>query len=68
LSAWQLGHARPLRRPIPHLFAGWFQETAMIEMFYLYQLARSPLRAMARRLVYCGLNRVSPGKYHCPDK
>jgi len=40
----------------------------MIEMFYLYQLARNPLRAMARRLVCRGLNRVSPGKYHCPDK
>jgi hypothetical protein len=44
------------------------QETAMIEMLYLYQLARSPLRAMARRLICRGLNRVSPGKHRCPDQ
>lgn len=40
----------------------------MIEMLYLYQLARSPLRAMTRRLLCRGLNRVVPGKYHCPDR
>jgi len=40
----------------------------MIEMLYLYQLARSPLRAMARRLICRGLSRVSPGRHHCPDQ
>ena len=40
----------------------------MIEMLYIYQLARSPLRAMARRLVCRGLNRLSPGKYTCADQ
>ncbi|OJY10937.1 MAG: hypothetical protein BGP05_11535 [Rhizobiales bacterium 62-47] len=68
MTSWQLRRAQHLRQAVPHLFAGWFQETAMIEMLYLYQLARSPLRAMARRLICRGLNRVSPGRHHCPDQ
>jgi hypothetical protein len=59
---------RHFRAMAQHLCHRWFQETAMIEMLYLYQLARSPLRAMARRLVCRGLNRLSPGKYTCPDQ
>jgi hypothetical protein len=40
----------------------------MIEMLYLYQLAQSPVRALARRLMCIGLNRVSHGKHKCPDR
>ncbi len=40
----------------------------MIEILYLYQLARSPFRAMARRLMCRGLSRVSPDRFHCPDQ
>ena len=40
----------------------------MIEMLYLSQLAQSPVRAMARRLMCLSLSRVSHGKHKCPEQ
>jgi hypothetical protein len=40
---------------------------AMIEMLFIYQLARNPLRAMARRWYCRSLYRASRGRRHCPD-
>lgn len=40
----------------------------MIEMLYLYQLARSPLRAMAQRMIRRGFNRLTLGKCSCRNR
>jgi hypothetical protein len=40
---------------------------AMIEILFIYQLARRPLRAMARRWWCRGLFRASRGKRRCPE-
>jgi hypothetical protein len=41
--------------------------SAMIEILFIYQLARNPLRAMARRWWRRGLFRVTSDKRHCPE-
>ncbi len=40
----------------------------MIEMYAFYQLARSPLEALARRLVCKGLNIATHGRHQCPGR
>jgi hypothetical protein len=40
---------------------------AMIEILFIYQLARRPLRAMARRWWCRSLFRASRGKRRCPE-
>jgi hypothetical protein len=40
---------------------------AMIEMLFIYQLARNPLQAMARRWYCRSLYRASRGRRHCPE-
>jgi len=40
---------------------------AMIEILYMYQLARNPLQAMARRWYCSSLFRASRGKRQCPE-
>jgi hypothetical protein len=40
-------------------------DSAMIEFLFIYQLARNPLQAMARRWYCRGLYRASRGKRHC---
>jgi hypothetical protein len=40
---------------------------AMIEMLFIYQLARNPLQAVTRRWWCRSLFRVSRGKRHCPE-
>ena len=42
-------------------------DDAMIEMLFIYQLARNPLQAMARRWYCRGLFRASRGRRHCPE-
>lgn len=37
----------------------------MIEMYVLYQLARSPLEALARRLMCQGLTIATQGRHQC---
>jgi hypothetical protein len=39
----------------------------MIEILFMYQLARNPLRAIARRWWCRSLYRVSRGRRHCPE-
>jgi hypothetical protein len=41
---------------------------AMIEMLFIYQLARNPMQAMARRWWCRGLFRASRGKRRCPER
>jgi len=40
---------------------------AMIEILFIYQLARNPLQAIARRWWCRSLYRASRGKRHCPE-
>jgi hypothetical protein len=40
---------------------------AMIEILFMYQLARRPLRAMARRWWCIGLYRATRGQRHCAE-
>jgi hypothetical protein len=40
-------------------------EMAMIEILFIYQLARNPLQAIARRWWCRSLFRASRGKRHC---
>jgi hypothetical protein len=42
-------------------------DLAMIEMLFIYQLARNPLRAIARRWYCRSLYRASRGKRRCPE-
>jgi hypothetical protein len=39
----------------------------MIEMLMIYQLARNPLQAMARRWYCRSLYHASRGRRHCPE-
>jgi hypothetical protein len=40
---------------------------AMIEILFIYQLARNPLRAIARRWWCRGLYRMSRGRRRCSE-
>jgi len=42
-------------------------DSAMIEMLYIYQLARNPLHAMARRWYCRGLFRATRGQRRCRE-
>jgi len=48
------------------LFHGRTIGFAMIEMFFIYQLARNPLHAVARRWWCRSLFRASRGRRRCP--
>jgi hypothetical protein len=51
----------------PHLSVVGTADVAMLEIFFIYQLACRPLRAMAR-LWWCrGLFRASRGRHQCPE-
>jgi hypothetical protein len=39
----------------------------MIEVMFMYQLARRPIQAIARKWVCRGLHRVTTGEYRCPE-
>lgn len=39
----------------------------MLDMYLIYQLARRPLHAMARRWVCRGLFHATKGSYRCPE-
>jgi hypothetical protein len=53
-AAFSLGECRPT---LP----------AMIEFLFIYQLARNPLQAIARRWYCRSLYRASRGRRHCPE-
>lgn len=40
----------------------------MLEMYFVLQLARSPLQALARRLMCQGLNLATHGRHQCPGQ
>jgi hypothetical protein len=50
----------------PHLGHGG-DGFVMIEILFIYQLARNPLRAIARRWWCRSLYRASRGKRQCPE-
>jgi hypothetical protein len=55
----RLGNAAP--------FAQWGKtDSAMIEFLFIYQLARNPLQAIARRWYCRSLYRASKGRRRCP--
>jgi len=43
------------------------QDTTMIEMLFIYQLARNPVQAFARRLFRRGLFVATRGRHGCPE-
>jgi hypothetical protein len=50
----------------PYLMCG-DDGLAMIEILFIYQLARNPVRVMARRWWCRSLFRASRGKRRCPE-
>jgi hypothetical protein len=58
-AAFSSGNAAP--------FVCWAAtELAMIEFLFIYQLARNPLQAIARRWYCRGLYKASRGRRKCP--
>ena len=49
------------------LFVMGTMDFAMIEMLFIYQLARKPVQAVARRWWCRSLFRVSRGRRRCPE-
>jgi hypothetical protein len=43
------------------------RDFAMIEILFIYQLARNPVRVIARRWYCRGLFRASRGRRRCPE-
>lgn len=50
--------------PMSHVF-GAIGRRRMLEMYFMLQIARSPLQAMARRLMCTGLSLATHGKRQC---
>jgi hypothetical protein len=50
---------------LPHLLVRGTTDFAMIELLFIYQLARTPVQAIARRWWCRGLYRASRGKRGC---
>jgi len=55
-----------LQRMPPYLMRG-DDGLRMIEILFIYQLARNPVQAIARRWWCRGLFRASRGKRRCPE-
>jgi hypothetical protein len=61
-AAFKVVSAAPIFPP------GWGKMgCAMIEMLFIYQLARNPLQAIARRWYCRGLFRATRGRRRCPE-
>jgi hypothetical protein len=43
------------------------QDRIMLDMYLIYQIARRPIRALARKWMCRGLHRVTQGEYRCPE-
>jgi len=52
---------------MPPYFVVGPMDFAMIEILFIYQLARNPAQAMARRWWCRSLFRASRGKRRCPE-
>jgi hypothetical protein len=52
---------------MPPYFVVGTMDLAMIEMFFIYQLARNPLQAVARRWWCRSLFRATRGRRRCPE-
>lgn len=52
---------------MPPYLLGGTTDFAMIEILFVYQLARNPLQAMARRWYCRSLYRASRGRRQCLD-
>jgi hypothetical protein len=59
-AAFSFGNAAPF-------VGGAMDFSAMIEMFFIYQLARNPMQAMTRRWWCRSLFRATRGKRRCPE-
>jgi len=59
-AAFSSGNAAPF---VPSGVMGF----AIIEMLFIYQLARNPLQAIARRWYCRSLYRASRGRRRCPE-
>ncbi len=59
VAAFSFGDAAP--------FARGTRTFAMLEMLFIYQLARKPMQAVARRWWCRSLFRVSRGRRRCPE-
>jgi hypothetical protein len=59
-AAFSSGNAAPSKKPGTTDFA-------MIEFLFIYQLARKPVQAVARRWWCRGLYRASRGRRRCPE-
>jgi hypothetical protein len=55
-----------LRPNAPHVVVA-IRTVAMIEILFIYQLARQPVQAVARRWWCRSLFRATRGKRGCPD-
>jgi len=55
-----------LSRVPPHLDHG-MKDFAMIELLFIYEMARNPVRAVTRRWWCRSLFRASRGKRRCPE-
>jgi hypothetical protein len=42
-------------------------DSIMLDMYFIYQLAQRPIRAIARKWMCRGLYRVTKGEYRCPE-
>jgi hypothetical protein len=60
-AAFSFGDCRPISQ--------WEDDGhfAMIEFLFIYQLARNPMQAVARRWWCRGLYRASRGRRRCPE-
>jgi hypothetical protein len=61
-TSWAAFSSRECR---PYAF-GAATDLAMIEFLFIYQLARNPLQAIARRWYCRGLYKASRGRRQCP--
>jgi hypothetical protein len=52
---------------MPPIYVRGRRTTIMIEMLFIYQLARNPVQAIARRWWCRSLFRASRGRRRCPE-
>ena len=60
-AAFSFGECRPIS------LRGTTMDFAMIEILFMYQLARNPIEAIARRWWCRSLFRATRGKRGCPE-
>ena len=63
----QIVHDLIANLPLLRRIVRWTMDFAMIEILFIYQLARNPVQAIARRWWCRSLYRASRGKRQCPE-